>query len=72
MEKELYRKISKGVYSFGKQEVKNQAGAASFSMQPTSMMPNYTNIPGCDTFMANRPIDTLAGKTHRAVANAIG
>ena len=56
-EKDLYRKITKGVYSFGtkQQDAKNQHGTSSFSLQPTSMLPNYTNIPGTDTFMANRP-----------------
>ena len=31
-EKDLYRKITKGVYSFGKQDTKNQNVTSSFSV----------------------------------------
>ena len=71
-EKDLYRKITKGAYSFGnsKMDAKNQACTSSFSVQPTSMLPNYTNIPGTDTFMANRP--QLAATNRAAVCTPVG
>lgn len=37
-EKELFRKISKGVYTFGKQDTKNQNCLASMSMQPSGQL----------------------------------